>query len=249
MTIRDALLNGRRRPRLRGAAATPASRGDGYEFAELRAYAAGDDARRIDWAATARCGELQTRVMLEETALTIASVVDTSGSMNAGRIRAPARAAQEALRAWRGAATAEDRWIAVEAGPGEAFDLAASLLRARRVLPRGAALLVISDWYDLAGVDARELAMLGARLDCTALVARDPWHDGLPLAGFVRLRGAEGGRRRAFIGETERRNYREAVARRERAVRTQLSGAGWRTGILAEKDGAASLRAAFGVRA
>jgi len=249
MTIRDALLNGRRRPKRRGVGATPASRGDGYEFAELRAYGAGDDARRIDWAASARSGELQTRVLLEETALTIASIVDTSASMNVGRARALARAADEALRAWRASATADDRYIAIGAGRAEAFDLVTSLSRARRLLPRGAALLVISDWYDLASIDALEVVMLGTRLDCTALVARDPWHDDLPLAGFVRLRGAEGGCRRVFIGARERGNYREAVALRERAVRAQLGGAGWRTGILAEQDGAASLRAAFGVRA
>ncbi len=115
MTIRDALLRARRRPRHLGAGSPTIYRGDGYEFVELRAYVPGDDVRRIDWAATARSGDLQTRVVLEDVALTLAGVVDASPSMRVGRKRPLLDAAREALESWFGAASGEDRCIRVEA--------------------------------------------------------------------------------------------------------------------------------------
>src|SRR5580704_13957613 len=113
MTIRDALLRSRRRPRHLGAGSPTIYRGDGYEFVELRAYVPGDDVRRIDWAATARSGDLQTRVVLEDVALTLAAIVDTSPSMRVGRRRPLVDAAREALESWFGAAIGEDRCIVV----------------------------------------------------------------------------------------------------------------------------------------
>ena len=115
MTIRDALLRARRRPRHLGAGSPTIYRGDGYEFVELRAYVPGDDVRRIDWAATARSGDLQTRVVLEDVALTLAGILDASPSMRVGRQRPLLDAAREALESWFGAASGEDRCIRVEA--------------------------------------------------------------------------------------------------------------------------------------
>ena len=214
MTLREALLRGRKRPRSPGAGSPTTYRGDGYEFVELRGYVAGDDVRRIDWAATARAGELQTRVVLEDVALTIAAILDDSASMSVGRHRPLLAAAREALAAWFELLLADDRGLRV--GPnvlapsraergrvtGHAaqlpldvpFGLRSSLQTALAALPRGTALLVISDWHDLDTDDCGSLLRtLGARFDCTALVARDPWYAGLPLRGFSRLRGAEGG--------------------------------------------------------
>ena len=114
MTIRDALLRARRRPRHLGAGSPTIYRGDGYEFVELREYVPGDDVRRIDWAATARSNELQTRVVLEDVALTLAAIVDASPSMRVGRRRPLLDAGREALECWFGAATGEDRCIRVE---------------------------------------------------------------------------------------------------------------------------------------
>lgn len=266
MTIRDALLRARRRPRHLGAGSPTIYRGDGYEFVELRAYVPGDDVRRIDWAATARSGDLQTRVVLEDVALTLAAIVDDSPSMSVGRRRPLLDSAEEALSCWFGAALGEDRCILVEAdavtpralqrGPhralrprrsGAPFDAGRALRTARAALPRGTALLAAGDWYDLDESLDRDLADLGARFDCTALVARDPWYDELPLGGFVRLRGAEGGQLRAYVGSRERRAYREAVRRREEALLTRFAAANWRTGVLVEEDGSSSLARAFGL--
>src|SRR5579872_11970 len=104
MTLRDALLRGKRRPRAFGSGAPTIYRGDGYEFVELRAYVPGDDVRRIDWAATARAGEMQTRVVLEDVSLTLAAMLDDSPSMRVGRRRPVLAAAREALCAWYDAA-------------------------------------------------------------------------------------------------------------------------------------------------
>jgi hypothetical protein len=109
--------------------------------------------------------------------------------------------------------------------------------------------LAIGDWYDLDSALDRDLADLGARFDCTVLVARDPWYDGLPLGGIVRLRGAEGGMLRAYVGPRERTAYAVAVREREAALLARFAAANWRTGILREENGAASLAAAFGLPA
>ncbi|HKU68014.1 MAG TPA: DUF58 domain-containing protein [Candidatus Baltobacteraceae bacterium] len=243
--IREALLRGRRRPRRTGAGSPVMYRGDGYEFVELREYVPGDDIRRIDWAATARTAQLQTRVVLEDVALTFAAVVDDSDSMRAGRRRSLLECAGEAMQAWYGAADRSDRIVHLEAG--EPFELTRALEIASHVLPRGSALLLVSDFWDLPA-DDDALFKLGLRFDCTALVARDPWYDGLPLGGFERVRDSESGAsERLFFGRRERERYARAVREREETLLERLARAHWRAGILDEADGGASLLRAFGL--
>jgi uncharacterized protein (DUF58 family) len=264
--IRRALLAGKRRPRISGGSPT-SRRGDGYEFVELREYVAGDDVRRIDWAASARSGELQTRVILEDIALVLAAIVDDSPSMSVGRDRALTGAAFEAVREWYGVAQSEDRCLRVGASQlqprgslrgaasahaalhaEDSFELGRSLENARTALRAGAALLVVSDFFDLEREHEPVLHALGRRFDCTALIARDPWYEGLALRGIVRLHGAEGGTVRGFVGARERAEYARAVRSREAELRVRLQTAGWRVGLLHERDGAGSLAAAFGLR-
>lgn len=264
--IRAALLAGKRRPRIPGGSPT-SRRGDGYEFVELREYVPGDDVRRIDWAASARSSELQTRVILEDVALTLAAILDDSGSMRVGRERALLDAGREAMRAWYDVAEPEDRCVrivgkvvhpvtgargqasaAVAMRATGAFALRDSLHLARTALRPGSALLVIGDFFDLTSDTDGVLRRIARRCDCTALVARDPWHDELPLAGVVRMQGAEGGTVRAYVGARERAAYLKAVRARESALRNQFTAAGWRVGVLHERDGAASLAQTFGVR-
>jgi uncharacterized protein (DUF58 family) len=245
--LRAALLRARRHPAMSGPGSVAGRRGDGYEFVELREYQPGDDPRRIDWAATARSGEVQTRVMREENPLELATIVDDSASMQIGKKRALIDAAGDACAAWFEMAEMGDRVVRIE---GEAIDVARGLAIARRALRRSAALLVISDFY---WVDDRaafmDLALaLGRRLDVTALIARDPWVDELPLRGFVRMRDAESGRvERFFVGRAERTRYREAVVAREQDLKTLFEECGWRAGLLEEDDGRRSLYAAFGL--
>jgi uncharacterized protein (DUF58 family) len=263
--IRKALVDGKRRPRTPGGSPT-SRRGDGYEFVELRQYVAGDDVRRIDWAASARSRELQTRVILEDVALTLAAILDDTPSMRVGRRRPMLDAGWEAVRAWYGAALSDDRCVrvigdrlhphgtqrgvasaAAALRAGGAFELMRSLHVARAALRPGAALLVASDLFDLPADADTLLYALGRRCDCTLLLARDPWFEGLPLSGLVRMRGAEGGTLRAYVGAAERERYAAAVRTREEALMARMRGCGWRTGILYEDDGARSLATAFGV--
>jgi uncharacterized protein (DUF58 family) len=257
MTLRDALLRGKRRPRRFGAGSPTMYRGDGYEFVELRAYVPGDDVRRIDWAATARAGELQTRVVLEDVALTLAALVDDSPSMHVGRNRSLFEAAGDAVGAWFGSARSGDRLLRVandHVGPPHfpierSFDLTGALVTARAALRRGTALLAIGDWYELEDRHDDLLSNLGAWCDCTAMVTRDPWYEGLPIGGIVRFSGAEGGRLRAYLGPRERASFVRAVRERESTVIDRFTRAGWRTGLLREDDGVASLRETFGIPA
>src|SRR5579872_244942 len=242
--VREALLRGRRRPRRTGAGSPTVFRGDGYEFVELREYVPGDDVRRIDWAATARTAQLQTRVVLEDVALTLCAIVDESASMRAGKERELLESAREAAQAWYAAADGSDRAMYVEIE--KPFDLGHALEVAAAVLPKGSALLVISDFWDLPESDDDQLIRLGLRFDCTALLARDPWFGGLPLGGFVTVRDAETGKiARIFLGKRERAAYAKAVSDREDSLLERFAQCNWRAGTFDESDGSSALLRTF----
>jgi uncharacterized protein (DUF58 family) len=266
--LRTAMLTGRRRPGVRGAGAPVKRRSDGYEFAELRGYVAGDDPRRIDWAATARAGALQTRVVFEDHALTFAAALDASGSMFVGRTRSNYDIAGDAAAFWYGAAIDDDRCARVTADGlvfardlrgrvaarlcteqseargapfGEALEIALA------ALPRSANLLLISDFFEIDAFDSL-LRACSARFDVTALLVSDPWKSGLPLGGFVRLRDAESGETgRYFIGTRERDRYLDAVETRERRVLGRLMRLGIRTAALDEGGPEIAFFEAFGI--
>ena len=61
-----------------------AHRGTGTDFAGLREYVEGDDARHIDWNVTARLNEPQLRLFNEDRELTVWLVLDRSASMTVG---------------------------------------------------------------------------------------------------------------------------------------------------------------------
>ena len=69
-------------------------RGSGLDFAGLRPYIEGDDARHIDWNVTARLDEPQVREFNEDRELTAWLVLDQSASMTVG---GPGRAKRDVL--------------------------------------------------------------------------------------------------------------------------------------------------------
>lgn len=79
--------------RVQGDYRTP-YRGSGLDFAGLRGYLETDDARHIDWNATARLAEPQVRQFTEDRELTAWLVLDRSASMTVGR---PGRGKQDVL--------------------------------------------------------------------------------------------------------------------------------------------------------
>jgi uncharacterized protein (DUF58 family) len=79
--------------RVQGGYRTPRL-GTGLDFAGLRPYVEGDDARHIDWNVTARLDEPQVREFNEDRELTTWMVLDRSASMVVG---GPGRGKQDVL--------------------------------------------------------------------------------------------------------------------------------------------------------
>jgi uncharacterized protein (DUF58 family) len=73
--------------------------GPGTEPAEARAYAPGDDVRKIDWAVTARTGEAHVRQAVAERELETTLLVDLTASMSFGTARTEKREVAVALAA------------------------------------------------------------------------------------------------------------------------------------------------------
>jgi uncharacterized protein (DUF58 family) len=72
-------------------------KGQGLEFAEVRAYNPGDDVRSIDWNVTARLGVPYVKQFVEERELTVFLLVDVSGSQRWGtRVRLKSELTAEA---------------------------------------------------------------------------------------------------------------------------------------------------------
>jgi hypothetical protein len=139
----------------------------------------------------------------------------------------------------------KDRWFEIQTA-AQRFNLNDTLLHALQALPLRAALLVVSDFHDLAAEECRVLHLLAQRLDCTALMARDPWHAGLPMRGFVSVRDIESGTQRILhIGERERARYREAIVERQASIARLLQAARWRTASFDEYDGRTPVLRAF----
>ena len=62
-------------------------RGGGIEFSEVREYAAGDDARRVDWNVSARYNDLFVKEFVEEKELNVYVIIDMSASNDFGYLK------------------------------------------------------------------------------------------------------------------------------------------------------------------
>ena len=96
-------------------------RGRGMEYAESREYAAGDDARHIDWRVTARTGRAHTKVYQAERDRLSLIVADTASSMYFGtrvRFKSVQAARAGAIAAWA-AIRDGDRVAALRASASE----------------------------------------------------------------------------------------------------------------------------------
>ena len=194
--------------RAAGSGSPTSIRGDGYEFVELRGYLQATTSAGSTGRPSARPATLQTRVVLEDVALTLAVVLDDSRSMRVGRMRMLLDAAREASDAWIAAARQRRPRRARRSGSDivhrarcavndAAFSICDRALETARagLRARHARSWSISDWYDLDDDRDDRLRELGGWCDCTALIARDPWFEGLPLGGY-RASARRGRRRR-----------------------------------------------------
>jgi uncharacterized protein (DUF58 family) len=197
-------------------------RGQGIEFAEVRAYQQGDDFRAIDWNVSARMGHPFVKTYHEEREITLLLVVDQSGSCQFGRPYTKAGLAVEvaavlALAAARhndrvGALVFADkveyvvrprkgrphalrviRDLVAFTPRGRGTNLAEALRYAAKLLRHRAIVAVLSDFRADGWEDA--LAQLAAANDVVAITIDDPRELDLPDTGWVDMEDAETGGR------------------------------------------------------
>ncbi|MBI2403122.1 MAG: DUF58 domain-containing protein [Gemmatimonadetes bacterium] len=195
-------------------------RGQGIEFAEVRAYEQGDDYRSIDWNVSARMGSPYVKTFVEERELTLLLIVDRSGSVEFGQPRPKSeRAVEVAAVLALAAARQNDRVGAVvfsegvdhvvrpAKGRGHALrvlrdlvafrptdrgtNLGAALGYGARLLRHRAVVVIISDFR--AADWEQPLRRLARRHEVVAITVDDPREVELPDAGWVELRDAESG--------------------------------------------------------
>ncbi len=213
-------------------------KGRGMEFAEVREYQAGDDARTIDWNVTARMGAPFVKKFVEERDLTLLLLVDVSGSQSFGsqfllkRDYAAELAAVLAFSAVAnhdrvGAVLFSDRvegYVPPGRGrdhalrivrdllalepAGRETDLGGALRFAHRVMRRRGIVAVISD-FQAEGYE-RALGILRRRHDVIAMHLWDPRERELPPSGLVALTDPETGEVR--VADTTEPAVRRALA-------------------------------------
>jgi len=226
-------------------------KGRGVEFEEVRPYVPGDEVRDLDWNVTARLGAPYVKRFVEEREITVALVVDVSGSMRFGTAGAEKRELAAELCAVLGFAAMRnnDRVALVLAGgrvehfvpPARGRTHLLRLLRdvldhetgstgtrlgdaARflaRALPRRGLVFWISDFEDR--LDTRDWRVLARRHEVTALALRDPRDEQLPRVGWVVLEDLESGRRSLVNTRSRAVQRRYAAQARERRRQAELA--------------------------
>jgi uncharacterized protein (DUF58 family) len=253
-------------------------RGQGIEFAEVRAYELGDDYRAIDWNVSARLGSPFVKTFTEERELTLLLMVDQSGSTRVGdpvsrALRAVEIAAVLALAGVReqdrvGGLLFTDRVEhVVRPAKGRrhalrlirdllAFtprhggtDLATAIRFASKVLRHRGVVVLVSDF--LAGDWDGPLKRLAARHDVTAVTVDDRRETTPRGDGWFDFEDPESGERTLVdLGSSAVRERWTAAARDRLETRNQrLRSAGARhLAIDVSEDYAPLLRRAFSPR-
>ena len=254
-------------------------RGQGMEFAEVRAYEQGDDYRAIDWNVSARLGTPYVKTFTEERELTVLLVVDQSGSTQFGEPRTKAALGVEIGSVLALAAAYHndrvgallftetvERVIPPSKGRRHALrvirdlvafapqtrrtNLAGALHYAAELLGHRSIVAVISDF--LAKDWSQPLRRLAARHDVVAITVEDPRESELPDAGWIDLEDAETGERVLVdAGSRAARGRLHLLAERRREERDRLLAAAGVDQVLLStaSDYAIPLRRAFAQRA
>ncbi len=166
--------------------------GGGTESIDVRAYAPGDDPRRIDWNAYARFERLLVRVVAEESPLRLGLVVDTSASMGFGQPSKLRQACRIAAGLAAIALRAEDRVAALSAADQPKLVTRASGgRRGLQQLLAGLNALEPERLTHLAAASHAVTAALGGRGLCVILSDLLDPSGALTAARALRLRGHE----------------------------------------------------------
>jgi uncharacterized protein (DUF58 family) len=233
-------------PRGRFAEHLSRDRGPGLEFKDHRAYAAGDELRAVDWNVYRRLGKLFLRVFEELEDLPLYLLADVSASAwfeDPPRARAGLRAGLalaaislgqhdpvgvfpfgEDLRVLVRPAAGKNRVLGLaqrmaELGPAGATDFTRSLASFAALRLRAGVAVVISDFYDPAGLDA-VCAALGRLRHRLVLVRLKRAADAEPeLRGDLRLVDCEtGAGEDVSVSAAVLQRYRAAYARFEEGL-------------------------------
>jgi uncharacterized protein (DUF58 family) len=208
--------------RIQGGYRTP-YRGSGMDFAGLREYVETDDARHIDWNATARLNDVQVRQFTEDRDLTVWLVLDRSASMTVGP---PGRGKHDMLAELalvlarlfgRGGNRvgallhdgAKSRIIPTGTGRGHALRIGyelgrsgdpadvttdfAAMLESVASIAKRRSLIIVVSDFIGTGDWDRQLMRLVHRHDVVALRLMDASDDELPDAGLIVVQDAETG--------------------------------------------------------
>ena len=230
-------------------------RGQGMEFAEVRAYEQGDDFRAIDWNVSARLGSPYVKTFTEERELTLLLMVDQSASTRVGTpVTKAARSVEVAAVLALAGAREQDRVggllfsdrIEHVVRPGKGRRHALRLIRdllafegtrrgtnltsaihfASRVLGHRGVVVILSDF--LAEGWEKALRELAVRHEVIAITMDDPREEDPPRAGWVEMEDAETGRHALVNTENAAalRRWRAAVQARRAQRRERLLSAG-----------------------
>nr|WP_246505688.1 DUF58 domain-containing protein [Coralloluteibacterium stylophorae] len=206
----------------RGATGTTSRvRGRGMDYAESRPYAAGDDARHIDWRLTARSGRAHTKIFHAERERVTLVVCDTAPAMYFGTrvcFKSVQAARAAALVAWaaqrsgdriavlrggseppvrpaggsRGALRALDAFARFYAvRPADDAGLDPALAAAGRLLHPGSRVVLTADAASLEAVSDARLSLLAAHHDLIVLLLADPLELAPPAARLAFSAGGE----------------------------------------------------------
>lgn len=221
-------------------------RGQGMEFAEVRAYESGDDFRSIDWNVSARLGAPYVKTFTEERELTLLLIVDQSASTRVGTpITKAARSVEVAAVLALAGAREQDRVGAIlfsdrvehvvrpAKGRRHALRLIRDLLAfasqrrgtnllkavhfASNVLAHRSVVVILSDF--LAEGWEKALRELAVRHQVIAITVDDPREEDPPAAGWVEMADAESGRRVIVNTGNAATRRRWQMAARERRAR------------------------------
>jgi uncharacterized protein (DUF58 family) len=253
-------------------------RGQGMEFAEVRAYTEGDDFRAIDWNVSARLGAPYVKTFTEERELTLLLVVDQSASTRVGvPVTKAARSIEVAAVLALAGAREQDRVGALlfsdriehvvppAKGRRHALRLLRDLLAfassrrgtnlvqaihyASNVLQQRSVVIILSDF--LAEGWDKALRELAARHQVIAITMDDPREQAPPAAGWVEMEDAENGRR-ALVNTSSpkaRRRWEAAVlARRTRRAERLRAASVEHIPLDVDTDYGVVLRRAFAPR-
>jgi uncharacterized protein (DUF58 family) len=208
-------------------------RGQGIEFAEVRAYQQGDDFRAIDWNVSARMGSPYVKTFEEERELTLMLVVDRSGSVEFGRpFTKSAMAVEVAAVLALAAARQNDRVGAVIFSGGidhvvppakgrshvlrvirdllafepqdQRTNIKAALAYVSRLLRHRSIIVILSDFRARGWEE--QLGSLAVKHEVVAITVDDLRESQLPKSGWIEFQDAESGKR--MLVDTSNRSTR-----------------------------------------